>query len=429
MRTNHDTVDPCHPRNLPGHRVVERCRTDATDADRTSAMSTLLPASRRAEKFAALVDAHVDHAGPTSRYAPDLLEVVGTLRAAADEAAGAPRRLRRRPARAADGRGRHRAGPDRRAAWCCRSGTPPTRKQSRVTAAAAAWCWSAGRRHGGRRPEQRCRARPLPVKRGIEHVGESAQPLRRRPRHATCSARPSARLGEVDSAARARRHRRRGGRDARQLHQPAPATAPTCCSAPTSANGDDGDIATVRDFAGTEMGDAHATCPPRAPSVAAARLRRRPPSCWPTSTSRPRCSAPTAVPRGPLELPARPAAGLARRPRSWTCSRRPRRHRLDARRPARRSGATKPGSDAAPATQVRRPGEHRRREPDHPAAARRTCLGAGGTTPGSGSTATVDAAPGRTPSTRAPCGRQGDRLPTADVGAGTVGAVAGRRRR
>ena len=44
-------------------------------------MSTLLPANRRAEKFAALVDA-TSSAGADEPYAP-LLEVVGILRVAA----------------------------------------------------------------------------------------------------------------------------------------------------------------------------------------------------------------------------------------------------------------------------------------------------------------------------------------------------------
>ena len=45
-------------------------------------MSTLLPAKRRAEKFAALVDA-TSSTGADEPYAP-LLEVVGALRAAAE---------------------------------------------------------------------------------------------------------------------------------------------------------------------------------------------------------------------------------------------------------------------------------------------------------------------------------------------------------
>jgi len=217
-------------------------------------MSTLLPAKRRAERFAALVDALQEPGSTTGAdepYAP-LLEVVGTLRAAADEGP-APRAdyvtdLRSRLMAEAD---TALVPTDARLVLPQRH--PASRKQSRFSAAVAGLVLvgsSAGIAVAaqGSVPGDGL----YPLKRGLEHVGERLS-LSDAGRGRDLLGQATTRLDEVDSLLD------RGASDAE--------VAATLHSFTSSAgdgadvlfrsyqrDGDDGDIADVRDFAGTEMG-------------------------------------------------------------------------------------------------------------------------------------------------------------------------------
>ena len=263
-------------------------------------MSTLLPAKRRAERFAALVDA-TSTTGADEPYAP-LLEVVGTLRAAADEGP-APR-----ADYVADLRSRLMAEADTAlvptdARLVLPQRHPTTRKQQPVhRRRGRSGAGRVGRRHRGRGPEQRAGRRPLPAQ---------ARPGARRPRGSasptpaadvTCSARPPpgwARSTRCSSATppTPRWPRRCAASPA------APVTAPTSCSAAYQRDGDDGDIASVRDFAGTEMGvltDLSATAPRSLQSDFAEAAQLLSDLDQQATVLCGDCG-----PRGPLELPAR----------------------------------------------------------------------------------------------------------------------------
>lgn len=227
-------------------------------------MSTLLPAKRRAERFAALVDALQEPGSTTGAdepYAP-LLEVVGTLRAAADEGP-APRAdyvtdLRSRLMAEAD---TALVPTDARLVLPQRH--PASRKQSRFSAAVAGLVLVGSSAGIAVAAQSSVPGDGLyPLKRGLEHVGERLS-LSDAGRGRDLLGQATTRLDEVDSLLD------RGASDAE--------VAATLHSFTSSAgdgadvlfrsyqrDGDDGDIADVRDFAGTEMGvltDLSATAP------------------------------------------------------------------------------------------------------------------------------------------------------------------------
>jgi len=227
-------------------------------------MSTLLPAKRRAERFAALVDALQEPGSTTGAdepYAP-LLEVVGTLRAAADEGP-APRAdyvadLRLRLMAEAD---TALVPTDARLVLPQRH--PASRKQSRFTAAVAGLVLVGSSAGIAVAAQSSVPGDGLyPLKRGLEHVGERLS-LSDAGRGRDLLGQATTRLDEVDSLLD------RGASDAE--------VAATLHSFTSSAgdgadvlfrsyqrDGDEGDIAAVRDFAGTEMGvltDLSATAP------------------------------------------------------------------------------------------------------------------------------------------------------------------------
>ena len=217
-------------------------------------MSTLLPAKRRAERFAALVDALQEPGSTTGAdepYAP-LLEVVGTLRAAADEGP-APRAdyvtdLRSRLMAEAD---TALVPTDARLVLPQRH--PASRKQSRFSAAVAGLVLVGSSAGIAVAAQSSVPGDGLyPLKRGLEHVGERLS-LSDAGRGRDLLGQATTRLDEVDSLLD------RGASDAQ--------VAATLHSFTSSAgdgadvlfrsyqrDGDDGDIADVRDFAGTEMG-------------------------------------------------------------------------------------------------------------------------------------------------------------------------------
>ena len=217
-------------------------------------MSTLLPAKRRAERFAALVDALQEPGSTTGAdepYAP-LLEVVGTLRAAADEGP-APRAdyvtdLRSRLMAEAD---TALVPTDARLVLPQRH--PASRKQSRFSAAVAGLVLVGSSAGIAVAAQSSVPGDGLyPLKRGLEHVGERLS-LSDAGRGRDLLGQATTRLDEVDSLLD------RGASDAE--------VAATLHSFTSSAgdgadvlfrsyqrDGDDGDIADVRDFAGTEMG-------------------------------------------------------------------------------------------------------------------------------------------------------------------------------
>lgn len=223
-------------------------------------MSTLLPAKRRAERFAALVDA-TSTTGADEPYAP-LLEVVGTLRAAADEGP-APRaeyvadlrsRLMAEAVTALVPTDARLVLPQRR---------PASRKQSRFTAAVAGLVLVGSSAGIAVAAQSSVPGDGLyPLKRGLEHIGERLS-LSDAGRGRDLLDQATTRLDEVGSLLD------RGASDAE--------VAETLHSFTSSAgdgadvlfrsyqrDGDDGDIADVRDFAGTEMGvltDLSATAP------------------------------------------------------------------------------------------------------------------------------------------------------------------------
>lgn len=213
-------------------------------------MSTMLPANRRAERFAALVDA-TSTTGADEPYAP-LLEVVGTLRAAADEGP-APR-----ADYVADLRSRLMAEADTAlvqtdARLVLPQRHPTSRRQSRFTAAVAGLVLVGSGAGLAVAAQSSVPGDGLyPIKRGLEHVGERLN-LSDAGRGRDLLGQATARLGEVDTLLE---------RDASDAQ-----VAATLRSFNSSAgdgadvlfrtyqrNGDDGDIANVRDFAGTEMG-------------------------------------------------------------------------------------------------------------------------------------------------------------------------------
>ena len=316
-------------------------------------MSTLLPAKRRAEKFAALVDA-TSSTGADEPYAP-LLRGRGHPARRGRRGAGSPRRLRRRPALAADGRGRHRAGPAPTPAWCCRSGTRTSRKQQPVhRRRCRSGAGRVGRRPRRSRPRAACRATASTRSSAAWSTSVRAQPLRRRPRPRP--ARPGHHPAERGRhAARARRLRRRRWPRRCAASPAARVTAPTSCSAPTSATAT---TATSRTSA-TSRAPRWAcsrTCPPRT-ELAPARLRRGRPAAV-----RPRPAGHGALRRLRSAWPARrcpPGCDRSRpSPRSWTCSAatppQPARRRRAVRAPAderrRRRDAAAPRS--APPTRA-----------------------------------------------------------------------------
>lgn len=223
-------------------------------------MSTLLPAKRRAERFAALVDA-TSTTGADEPYAP-LLELVGTLRAAGDEG------LAPRADYVADLRSRLMAeaetalvATDARLVLPQRH--PASRKQSRFTAAVAGLVLVGSSAGIAVAAQSSVPGDGLyPLKRGLEHVGERLS-LSDAGRGRDLLGQATTRLDEVDALLE---------RDASDAE-----VAATLRSFTSSAgdgadvlfrsyqrDGDDGDIADVRDFAGTEMGvltDLSATAP------------------------------------------------------------------------------------------------------------------------------------------------------------------------
>jgi Domain of unknown function (DUF5667) len=213
-------------------------------------MSTLLPANRRAERFAALVDA-TSSTGADEPYAP-LLEVVGTLRAAAEEGP-APR-----ADYVADLRSRLMAEADTAlvptdARLVLPQRHPTTRKHGRFTAAVAGLVLVGSGAGLAVAAQSSAPGDGLyPLKRGLEHVGERLS-LSEAGRGRDLLDQATARLGEVDTLLE---------RDATDAQ-----VAATLRSFTSSAgggaddlfrayqrNGDDDDIATVRDFADTKMG-------------------------------------------------------------------------------------------------------------------------------------------------------------------------------
>jgi hypothetical protein len=223
-------------------------------------MSTLLPAKRRAERFAALVDA-TSTTGVDEPYAP-LLEVVGTLRTAADEGP-APR-----ADYVADLRSRLMAEADTAlvptdARLVLPQRHPASRKQSRFTAAVAGLVLVGSSAGIAVAAQSSVPGDGLyPLKRGLEHVAERLS-LSDAGRGRDLLGQASTRLDEVDTLLDS------GAPDAE--------VAATLHSFTSSAgdgadvlfrsyqrDGDDGDIADVRDFAVTEMGvltDLSATAP------------------------------------------------------------------------------------------------------------------------------------------------------------------------
>ena len=223
-------------------------------------MSTLLPAKRRAERFAALVDA-TSTTGADEAYAP-LLEVVGTLRAAADEGP-APR-----AEYVADLRSRLMAEADTAlvstdARLVLPQRHPASRRQSRFSAAVAGLVLVGSSAGIAVAAQSSVPGDGLyPLKRGLEHVGERLS-LSDAGRGRDLLGQATTRLDEVDTLLE---------RDASDAE-----VAATLRSFTSSAgdgadvlfrsyqrDGDDGDIADVRDFAGTEMGvltDLSATAP------------------------------------------------------------------------------------------------------------------------------------------------------------------------
>jgi len=213
-------------------------------------MSTLLPAKRRAERFAALVDA-TSSTVADEPYAP-LLEVVGTLRAAAEEGP-APR-----ADYVADLRSRLMAEADTAlvpsdARLVLPQRHPTTRKHNRFTAAVAGLVLVGSGAGLAVAAQSSAPGDGLyPLKRGLEQVGERLN-LSDAGRGRDLLGQATARLGEVDTLLE---------RDA-----PDDQVAATLRSFTSTAgdganvmfrayqrNGDDDDIATVRDFASTEMG-------------------------------------------------------------------------------------------------------------------------------------------------------------------------------
>ena len=276
-------------------------------------MSTLLPAKRRAEKFAALVDA-TSSTGADEPYAP-LLEVVGALRAAADEGP-APR-----ADYVADLRSRLMAEADTAlvptdARLVLPQRHPTTRKQSRFTAAVAGLVLVGSGAGLAVAAQSSAPGDGLyPLKRGLEHVDERLN-LSDAGRGRDLLGQATARLGEVDTLLE---------RDA-----PDAQVAATLRSFTSSAgdgadvlfrayqrNGDDDDIATVRDFAGTEMGvltDLSAKAPRSLQSDFDEAAQLLSDLDQQATTLCDDCG-----PRGPLACP--PGCGRSRTsPRSWTCS-------------------------------------------------------------------------------------------------------------
>ena len=262
-------------------------------------MSTLLPANRRAERFAALVDA-TSTTGADEPYAP-LLEVVGTLRAAAEEGP-APR-----ADYVADLRSRLMAEADTAlvptdARLVLPQRHPTTRKQSRFTAAVAGLVLVGSSAGMAVAAQSSVPGDGLyPLKRGLEHVGERLN-LSDAGRGRDLLGQATARLGEVDTLLE---------RDASDAQ-----VAATLRSFTSSAgdgadvlfrtyqrDGDDADIATVRDFAGTEMGvltDLSANAPSSLQSDFAEAAQLLSDLDQQATTLCGDCG-----PRGPLGLPAR----------------------------------------------------------------------------------------------------------------------------
>ncbi|MDX6360816.1 MAG: hypothetical protein QOH37_3870 [Nocardioidaceae bacterium] len=213
-------------------------------------MSALLPASRRAQKFAALVDAGDAGAGAGDSYAT-LLEVVGVLRSAAD-AAPAPRadyvsdlraRLMAEAATALVPTDSRLVLPQRHA----------PRRQSRLSAAAAGLVLVGSSAGIAVAAQTSVPGDGLyPVKRGLEQVGEALS-FSDASRGRDLLGQASSRLDEVDTLLAS------GAPDAR--------VASTLHSFTTTAgdgadllfqtyqrDGNDASVSSVRDFAGTEMG-------------------------------------------------------------------------------------------------------------------------------------------------------------------------------
>ena len=262
-------------------------------------MSTLLPAKRRAERFAALVDA-TSSTGADGPYAP-LLEVVGTLRAAAEEGP-APR-----ADYVADLRSRLMAEADTAlvptdARLVLPQRHPTTRKHNRFTAAVAGLVLAGSGAGLAVAAQSSAPGDGLyPLKRGLEHVDERLS-LSDAGRGRDLLDQATARLGEVDTLLE---------RDA-----PDAQVAATLRSFTSSAgdgadvlfrayqrNGDDDDIATVRDFAGTEMGvltDLSTKAPSSLQSDFAEAAQLLSDLDQQATTLCDDCG-----PRGPLDLPAR----------------------------------------------------------------------------------------------------------------------------
>ena len=215
---------------------------------------TAFSARRRAEEFDSLVEGTSTGRAHDARYA-DFLDIVASLRDAPRRAAAAG--VRRRPARAADGRGRHRAGARRRRApalHACRGPParprPPDRRRPPARSPSSGppprWRWP---------PSPPCRARRSTRSSGaIENAetgfssrrGRQGQPpAGQRVRPARRGHRAQPRQGDLeDSAAIA---------DTLNTFTEQATAASDLLLADYAATGDESSIAELRDFTAESM--------------------------------------------------------------------------------------------------------------------------------------------------------------------------------
>ena len=215
---------------VPPHAVTSRARAvvgvnveappgerHARHDDRTEPMTPVFAARRRAEEFARPGRGFLDRPG---RRRTVLRAARAGRRHAGDPGPEAAARVRGRPARPADGRGRHRPGPRRHQPPHPPGATSGPRTPARRGGRRA----RARRRHhvdGDGRPERPARRRPLP--------GQARHRERRRPDSASARdrrARPSspapatASTRPPSSAGGRPRGQRGGRRHAQRLHRP-----------------------------------------------------------------------------------------------------------------------------------------------------------------------------------------------------------------